>query len=39
MVTFTFEVLGNMFIAIVWKPGCNVMNFEVNLDQKVVWKT
>ena len=25
------EVLGNMCIAIVCKPGCDVMNFEVNL--------
>ena len=43
------EILGNMFIAIVYKPGCDVMNFEVNLtflikpsflhNQKVVTKT
>ena len=25
------EILGNMCIAIVCKPGCDVMNFEVNL--------
>ena len=25
------EILGNMCIAIVWKPGCDVMNFEVSL--------
>ena len=43
------ETLSNMCIAIVCKPGCDVMNFEVNLiflikpfflhDQKVVTKT
>ena len=43
------EILGNMCIAIVCKPGCDVMNFEVNLiflikpfflhNQKVVTKT
>ena len=43
------EVLGNMCFAIVYKPGCDVMNFEFNLiflikpfflhDQKVVTKT
>ena len=43
------EILGNMSIAIVCKPGCDVMNFEDNLifqikqfflhDQKVVPKT
>ena len=42
------EILGNVSIAIVCKPGCDVMNFEVNLillikplflrDQKVVTK-
>ena len=25
------DVLGNMFIAIVRKPGCDVLNFEVSL--------
>ena len=25
------EILGNMCIALVCKPGCDVMNFEVNL--------
>ena len=43
------KILGNMCIEIVCKPGCDVMNFEVNLiflikplfehDQKVVTKT
>ena len=43
------EILGNMCIAIVCKPGCDVMNFEVNLiflinlfflnDQRVMTKT
>ena len=43
------EIFGDMCIAIVCKPGCDVMNFEVNLiflikpfflhDQKVVTKT
>ena len=43
------KVLGNICIAIACKPGCDVMNFEVNLiflikqfflhDQKVVTKT
>ena len=43
------EILGNMCIAIVCKPGCDIMNFEVNLiflikpfflhDQKVLTKT
>ena len=43
------EILGNMCIAIVCKPGCDVMNFDANLiflikpvflhDQKVVIKT
>ena len=43
------EILGNMCIAIVCKPGCEVMNLKVNLiflikpfflhDQKVVTKT
>ena len=42
------EILGNMFIAIVCYPGCDVMNFEINLifliepfflhDQKVLNK-
>ena len=26
-----YEILGNMSIAILGKPGCDVMNFEVNL--------
>ena len=49
LIAFFCEILGNMFIAIVCKPGCDVMNFEVNLifltklffldDQKVVTKT
>ena len=44
-----YEILGDMCIAIVCKPGCDVRNFEVNLiflikpfflhDQKVVTKT
>ena len=44
-----FEILGNMWTAIVFKPGYDVMNFEVNLiflikpfflhDQNVVTKT
>ena len=25
------EILDNMCIAIDWKPGCDVMNFEVSL--------
>ena len=25
------EILGNMCIAIIFKPGCDVMNFEINL--------
>ena len=43
------EILGNMCIAMVCEPGCDVMNFEVNLtflikpfflhDQRVVTKT
>ena len=43
------EILGNVCIAIAGKPGCDVMNFEVNLiflikslllhDQKIVTKT
>ena len=43
------EILGNMCIAIVCEPGCDVMNLEVNLffltkpfflhDQKVMTKT
>ena len=43
------EILGNMCIALVCKPGCDVLNFEVNLfflikpfflhDQKVVTQT
>ena len=42
------KILGNMCIALVCKPGCDVMNFDVNLiflikpfsnDQKVVTKT
>ena len=43
------EIMGNMCIAIVWKPICDAMNLEVNLiflikpfflhDQKVVKKT
>ena len=43
------EILGNMCIAMVCKPGCDVMNFEVNLiflikpfflhEQKLVTKT
>ena len=43
------EILSNMCIAIVCKPGCDVMNFEVTLiflikpfflhDQKVITKT
>ena len=46
---FIIEILDNMCIAIVCKPDCDVMNFEVNLiflvepfflhDQKVVTKT
>ena len=44
-----FEILGNMCIAIVYYPGCDVMNFEINFiflikpfflhDQKVKTKT
>ena len=44
-----FEILGNMCIAIVYYPGCDVMDFEINLiflikpfflhDQKVKTKT
>ena len=46
--TLLCEILGKMCNAIVCKPGCNVMNFEVNLifltlfflhDQKVLTKT
>ena len=43
---FLPEILGNMCIAIVCKPGCEVMNLEINLifqikafflhDQKVI---
>ena len=43
------EILGNMWIAIVCYPGCDVINFETNLifliesfflhDQKVITKT
>ena len=43
------EVMGNMSIAIVYKPGCYVMKIEINLiflikpfflrDQKVMIKT
>ena len=43
------EILGNMFIAIVCLPGCDIINFETNLtslvkpwflhDQKVMIKT
>ena len=46
---FIIEILDNMCTAIVCKPDCDVMNFEVNLiflvepfflhDQKVVTKT
>ena len=46
---FIIEILDNMCIAIVCKPDCDVMNFEVNLiflvepfflhDQKVATKT
>ena len=45
---FLPEILGNMCIAIVCKPGCEVMNLEMNLfqikafflhDQKVMIKT
>ena len=25
------EILGNMFIALVWFPGCDIINFEINL--------
>ena len=42
------EILGNMYIVFVCKPGCDVMNFEINLiflirlfflhDQKVIIK-
>ena len=45
---YLYEILGNMCIAIVCKPGCDVMNSEVNLifliksfflyNQKVVTK-
>ena len=44
-----FEILGNMCIAIVYYPGCDVMDFEINViflikpfflhDQKVKIKT
>ena len=46
--TLLCEILGNMCIAIVCKPGCDAMNFEVHLifltlfflhDQKVLTKT
>ena len=43
------EILGNMYIAIVCYPGCDVINFEINLifliepffllDQKVMTRT
>ena len=49
VIIFTLEILGNMCIVIVYKSGCDVMDFEVNLiflitpfslhDQKVVTKT
>ena len=49
VIIFTLEILGNMSIVIVYKSGCDVMDFEVNLiflitpfslhDQKVVTKT
>ena len=49
LLLFLCEILGNMCIAIVCKPSCDVMNFEFNLmflikpfflhDQKVETKT
>ena len=42
------QLLGNLCIAIAWEPGCDVMDFEINLnfliepfflhDQKVMTK-
>ena len=31
------EIFGNMFIATVRFPGCNVINFEVNLSNQAVF--
>ena len=31
LVAYTFEILGNMVIAIVSYPDCDVINFEINL--------
>ena len=28
-----YEILGNMCIVLVWQPGCDVINFEMNLNQ------
>ena len=33
----TFTLLGNMCIAIVCKPGCDIMNFEVNHIFPIKW--
>ena len=30
------EILGNMCIAIVYFPGCDVMDFEINLSSHAV---
>ena len=47
--TLLLEILGNMCIAIVCYPGCDIMDFEINFifqiepfflhDQKVMTKT
>ena len=33
------EILGNNCIAIICKPGCDVMNFEVHLSNQAVFPT
>ena len=32
-----FEILGNMYITIVCSPGCDVMDFEINLSNRAVF--
>ena len=34
-----FEVLGNMFIVINYLPGCDVINFEINLNFLISFST
>ena len=39
LVALLLEILGNMCIAIVFEPGCDVIDFEPDLSNRAVFST